>query len=88
LSPEELFHAIYAGTDPEVIKKWKLEHNTADIVKLFILNSLKGLVEITVSSKLIVQFIHESKIFSLRRMAWAGSGLSLKTSSMAKATNN
>jgi hypothetical protein len=60
LSPEELFHTIYAGTDPEVIKKWKPEHTTADVVKLFILNSSKGLAEITVSSEPTVQFIHES----------------------------
>jgi hypothetical protein len=60
ISPEELFHAIHVGTDPEVTRKWKPEHTMPDTVKLFILNSSKGLVEITVSSEPTVQFIHKS----------------------------
>jgi hypothetical protein len=60
LSPEQLYHAIYAGTDPEAVTEWDLEDITKDVIKLFILSSSKGLAEITVSKEPKAQFIHES----------------------------
>ncbi|KAF1952675.1 ankyrin repeat domain-containing protein [Byssothecium circinans] len=60
LSPEQLYHAIYAGTDPGADTEWDPEDITKDVIKLFILSSLKGLAEITVSKEPKAQFIHES----------------------------
>jgi ankyrin repeat protein len=60
LGPEQLYHAIHAGTNPEAITEWDPEDITRDVIRLFILNCSKGLVEITVSKKQRVQFIHES----------------------------
>jgi ankyrin repeat protein len=60
LSPEQLYHAIYAGTDPRAVTEWDPEDITKNVVKLFILSSSKGLVEITVSKEPKAQFIHES----------------------------
>jgi hypothetical protein len=60
LSPEQLYHAIYAGTDPRAATEWDPEDITKDVIKLFILSSSKGLAEITVSKEPKAQFIHES----------------------------
>jgi ankyrin repeat protein len=60
LSPEQLCHAIYAGTNPEAVTEWDPEDMTKDVVKRFILNSSKGLAEVTVSKEPKAQFIHES----------------------------
>jgi ankyrin repeat protein len=60
LSPEQLYHAIYAGTTPEAVTEWEPEDITEDVIKLFILSSSKGLAEITVSKEPKAQFIHES----------------------------
>jgi ankyrin repeat protein len=60
LSPEQLCHAIYAGTNPEAVTEWDPEDITKDVVKRFILNSSKGLAEVTVSKEPKAQFIHES----------------------------
>jgi hypothetical protein len=60
LSPEQLYHAIYAGTDPRAVTEWDPEDITKDVIKLFILSSSKGLAEITVSKEPKAQFIHES----------------------------
>ncbi|KAH7060974.1 Pfs, NB-ARC and ankyrin domain protein [Paraphoma chrysanthemicola] len=61
LSPEQLYHAIYAGTDPGANTEWDPEDITKDVIKLFILSSSKGLAEITVSKEPKAQFIHESE---------------------------
>jgi ankyrin repeat protein len=60
LSPEQLYHAIYAGTDPRAVTEWDPEDITKNVIKLFILSSSKGLVEFTVSKEPKAQFIHES----------------------------
>ncbi|KAF1837129.1 ankyrin repeat domain-containing protein [Decorospora gaudefroyi] len=60
LSPEQLYHAIYAGADPGVVTEWDPEEITKDVVKRFILSSSKGLAEVTVSKEPKAQFIHES----------------------------
>tara|TARA_R110002003_G_scaffold2558_1_gene24470 strand:+ start:964 stop:1407 length:444 start_codon:yes stop_codon:yes gene_type:complete len=60
LSPEQLYHAIYAGNDPGADTEWDPEDITKDVIKLFILSSSKGLAEITVSKEPKAQFIHES----------------------------
>ncbi|KAJ4285976.1 hypothetical protein N0V90_013542 [Kalmusia sp. IMI 367209] len=60
LSPEQLYHAIYSGTDPTSVIKGNPEDITKDVIKRFILSSSKGLAEITVTKEPKVQFIHES----------------------------
>ncbi|KAH8722866.1 ankyrin repeat-containing domain protein [Phaeosphaeriaceae sp. PMI808] len=60
LSPEQLYHAIYAGSDPGAVTDWDPEDITNDVIKRFILNSSKGLAEVTVSKDPKAQFIHES----------------------------
>ncbi|KAI1561046.1 Arp Ankyrin repeat [Pyrenophora tritici-repentis] len=60
LSPEQLYHAILSGVDLEVVAEWDPEEITKDVVKRFILDSSKGLAEVTASKEQRVQFIHES----------------------------
>jgi hypothetical protein len=60
LSPEQLYYAIEAGRDPVDITEWDPEDITKDVIRLSILNSSKGLAEITTLKELKVQFIHES----------------------------
>jgi hypothetical protein len=60
LSPEELYFAILSVISPQHISKWDQEEVTVGTIKRFILNSSKGLAEITKSKEPTVQFIHES----------------------------
>jgi hypothetical protein len=60
LRPEQLYHAIYAGTNPGAVTEWDPEDITKKVIKLFILSSSKGLAEVTVSKEPKAQFIHES----------------------------
>ncbi|KND93677.1 Histone-lysine N-methyltransferase EHMT1 [Tolypocladium ophioglossoides CBS 100239] len=60
LRTEELYFAVLAGTDPGSLEPWDRELTTLDIIQKFILDSSKGLTEITRSGTLVVQFIHES----------------------------
>jgi ankyrin repeat protein len=60
LSPEQLHHAILSAVDPQAMVKWAPEQMTETVARLFVLNSSKGLAEITISEKPTVQFIHES----------------------------
>jgi ankyrin repeat protein len=60
LSPEQLHHAILSGVDIEAVTELDHEDITKDVIKRFILDSSKGLVEVTVSKEQRVQFIHES----------------------------
>jgi ankyrin repeat protein len=70
LSPEQLHHAILSGIDPDGMAKIDYGNTTEDITRLFVLNSSKGLAEITVSKNPTVQFIHESvRDFFLKRNA-------------------
>lgn len=60
LNPEQLYFAILSGIEPEALSKWDPKEVTKDVIKRFILNSSKGLAEITTSKNQKVQFIHES----------------------------
>ncbi|KAI8279964.1 Ankyrin repeat domain-containing protein 50 [Colletotrichum sp. SAR 10_98] len=62
LTPEQLYFAILAGVEvdaTEALSGWDSEDITADVVKRFILDSSKGLTEVTKSKIPTVQFIHE-----------------------------
>jgi ankyrin repeat protein len=60
LNPEQLYFAIRSGVEPENPSIWDPEEITRDDIERFILNSSKGLTEITTSKIRKVQFIHES----------------------------
>ena len=60
LKPEELYFAVLAGTDLESVDAWDHELMTMDTIRRFVLDSSKGLAEITKSKAPTVQFIHES----------------------------
>ena len=62
LRREEFYFAMVAGLDPgpENIIEWNSEHITLDHMNRFVLNSSKGLAELTKSKIPTVQFIHES----------------------------
>lgn len=61
LTCEELYFAIKSGLshNTEFPDEWDPEYETMDIIRLFILDVSKGLVEVTGKDG-IVQFIHES----------------------------
>ncbi|KAF2688457.1 hypothetical protein K458DRAFT_428036 [Lentithecium fluviatile CBS 122367] len=59
LSPEQLYFSVLSGVESEAVLKWDPDEVTKDAIKLFILNSSKGLAEITTSKNQTVQFIHE-----------------------------
>ncbi|GFF34521.1 LOW QUALITY PROTEIN: ankyrin repeat domain-containing protein 50 [Aspergillus udagawae] len=60
LKPEELYFAILSGIEPGALTEWNTDVITVDVIGRFILNSSKGLTEITRSNTPTVQFIHES----------------------------
>ena len=60
LSPEQLYYAIISGVEPEALSKWDRDEIARDVIERFVLNSSKGLAEITTSKASTVQFIHES----------------------------
>ncbi|KAL5378399.1 hypothetical protein DPSP01_009158 [Paraphaeosphaeria sporulosa] len=60
LSPEQFYHAMLSGVDPDAVSAWDSEEITKDVLKRFILDCSKGLIEMTMSKKQKVQFIHES----------------------------
>ncbi|KAF2729268.1 HET-domain-containing protein, partial [Polyplosphaeria fusca] len=60
LSPEQFYHALLSGVDPDAVSAWDSEEITKDVLKRFILDCSKGLIETTMSKKQKVQFIHES----------------------------
>lgn len=61
LSCEELYFAVRSGRpDFDVAKRWDQDEDDIEMMKLFILNSSKGLAELTRGKKPTVQFIHES----------------------------
>jgi hypothetical protein len=79
LKPEQLYCAILSSTEPEYLSKWDYNEMSMDAIKRFILNSSKGLAEITTSKTPSVQFIHESvKDFLLKenglRAVWSDLG--------------
>jgi ankyrin repeat protein len=60
LNPEQFYHAILSGVDLDAVSALDSEEITNDVLKRFILDCSKGLVEITMAKKQKVQFIHES----------------------------
>ncbi|MCJ1288448.1 hypothetical protein MMC26_007806, partial [Xylographa opegraphella] len=60
LSPEQLYFAILSEVEPDAVSGWDHDEITQDVIKRFILDSSKGLAEITTSKLSKVQFIHES----------------------------
>jgi hypothetical protein len=60
LKPEQLYFAILSGADPESLGEWNHDEISMGDIQRFLLNSSKGLVEITKSKTPKVQFIHES----------------------------
>ena len=60
LGPEQLYFAILSGVEPQTLLRWDSDEVPLSTIKRFILNSSKGLVEITTSKTPRVQFIHES----------------------------
>ncbi len=62
LRREEFYFAMLADLDPEseYMTAWNSEDITADHMNRFVLNSSKGLAELTRSKTPTVQFIHES----------------------------
>ena len=79
LKPEELYFAILSSINPEEQLECVSENTTMETIKRFILNSSKGLAEITKSNSPVVQFIHESvRDFLLKedglRVVWSDLG--------------
>lgn len=62
LKLEEFYFAMWAGLEPESedLAAWDSSHITVDDMQHFLVNSSKGLVELTKSSVPTVEFIHES----------------------------
>jgi ankyrin repeat protein len=60
MSPEQLYFAILSGVEPDAITRWDPEETTKDAMRRFLLDSSKGLTEITKAKAQKVQFIHES----------------------------
>lgn len=64
MSPEQLYYAILSGVEPDADVEWDQDEVSHEDIHRFILNSSKGLAEITVptelSKDLKVQFIHLS----------------------------
>ena len=60
LSREEFYFAMVAGLDPGNMTVWDPDSVTLDDMNRFVLNSSKGLAELTKSKAPTVQFIHES----------------------------
>lgn len=60
MSPEELYYAILSGAEPDADVEWDKGEVCHEDIKRFILNSSKGLAEITVAESPKVQFIHMS----------------------------
>lgn len=58
LYPEELYHAILVGIEPESLVPWDSKSGEEEAVQRFILSTSKGLAEVTRNGT--VQFIHES----------------------------
>ncbi|KID93484.1 Pfs, NB-ARC and Ankyrin domain protein, partial [Metarhizium majus ARSEF 297] len=60
LRPEQLYFAILSGVEPEVLSQWDPDEITAPVTERYIIDSSKGLAEVSSSKSPTVQFIHES----------------------------
>ncbi|RYP08882.1 hypothetical protein DL765_008663 [Monosporascus sp. GIB2] len=83
LKPEQLYFAVLSGTEPDDLSRWDPDEISMGLIKTFILNSSKGLAEITKSKIPTVQFIHESvRDFLLKenglRAVWTNFGSNLR----------
>ncbi|KAJ4369186.1 hypothetical protein N0V83_006271 [Neocucurbitaria cava] len=68
LTPEQLYFAILSGVEPGLQSHWDPAEVPKDAIERFILNSSKGLAEVTTFPVPRVQFIHESvKDFLLKK---------------------
>lgn len=79
MKPEQLYFAILSGVEPEALSEWNPDEITPSVMKRFIIDSSKGLAEVTKSKNETVQFIHESvKDFLLKenglREIWSDLG--------------
>jgi ankyrin repeat protein len=79
LRPEELYWAIFSGTELEVVSAHDPNNFEKSHIETYILSSSKGLTEMTSSRVPTVQFIHESvRDFLLKedglRDIWSGLG--------------
>ena len=72
LTREELYFAVRSGsTDFVASEPWDPEEDDAEAMDLFILNSSKGLAEMTKGKTPTIQFIHESVRDYLRETGFA-----------------
>jgi len=61
LSPEELYFAVLAGTEPEELRAWDQSLATPELIRRYITSTSRGLVEVRKGGlSENVQFIHES----------------------------
>ncbi|KAH6889275.1 Pfs, NB-ARC and ankyrin domain protein [Thelonectria olida] len=60
LKIEQLYFAILSGITPEFLPEWNPDDIAASVMERFILDSSKGLTEVTKSKTPTIQFIHES----------------------------
>ncbi|KAK4239627.1 hypothetical protein C8A03DRAFT_42779 [Achaetomium macrosporum] len=60
LKPTELYFAILSGTEPADVSAYDPRELPLETIERFVLNSSKGLAEVTKSKVPTVQFIHES----------------------------
>lgn len=60
LPPEQLYFAILAGVDSKGLSTWDSVNITPKVIKRFVLDSSRGLVEVVGLKSQKVQFIHES----------------------------
>lgn len=60
MKPEQLYFAILSGIEPKALSEWNPDEITPSVMKRFIIDSSKGLTEVTKSKNETVQFIHES----------------------------
>lgn len=60
LTPTQLYFAVLSGVDPDVLLEWDRDATTSETIAKYLLDSSKGLTEITKSKSPTVQFIHES----------------------------
>jgi hypothetical protein len=60
LRREELYFAVVTKSSDDTIEKWDRDEITPDVMERFLLNSSKGLAELTKGRTPTVQFIYES----------------------------
>jgi len=86
LTPTQLYFAVLSGVDPDVLLEWDKDATTSETIAKYLLDSSKGLTEITKSKSPTVQFIHESvRDFLLKenglREVWSDLGVDFQAAS-------